>query len=279
MTSALARPAAASPAALGPWQVAAGTVQGRDHWLARRNSQDALEVLVTPRAIVAIVADGCGSSPHSETGARLLASLLARTIARRAATGDDPFMLASAIDEVLDALAHATFIGEPPSASWVVDHLLATVLGVIVTGERALVFRVGDGIVGVDGGLVTHVAPGNAPSYLAYRLVGSRAPAPAPAALVPVVEWDGPASALSSVVLATDGATALTGVEGGAHATLGAWLADDALFRRPHALGRRLAQLARDEQVVDWDAQVIRRRPGALEDDTTVLLLRRATEA
>lgn len=274
MTRALAQPAGDEPALLAGWQLAAGTVQGRDHWLARRNSQDALECVTTPDVLVAVVADGCGSARHSETGARLLASLLARTLAHRAQRGDDPFALAPAVDEVLDVLERLA--GEPRSTPWVAEHLLATVLAVVVTRERALVFRVGDGIVGVDGRITTHEAPGNAPPYLAYRLVASRTLDPTHQSLEPVVEWDGPASSLRSVVLATDGAAALPADEGDPHATLREWLADDALFQRPHALGRRLARLARDEQVVDWEAQVVRRRAGVLRDDTTVVLLRRA---
>ena len=284
MTSVLVRPFDEHLARLGQWQLAAGTVQGRDHWLARRNSQDAFDCVATSDVLVAVVADGCGASRYSETGARLLASLLARTLARRAAGGEDPFALAPAIDEVLDLLRRLAFIGDPPSTGWLTEHLLATVLAVVVTPERALVFRIGDGIVGIDERLTTHESPGNAPAYLAYRLVrpptrATRVLANVDAAPSPVIEWDGPASALRSVVLATDGATALPASPDDPHATLRAWLADDALFERPHALGRRLAQLARDEQVVDWDAQVIRRHAGVLEDDTTVLLLRRSPGA
>ena len=267
---------------LRDWECAHGTVQGRDHALARRNSQDAIDVHVSEHALVAVLSDGCGAARYSETGARLVATLLARALARalaRRAAAQCPWQptcdVDGAIDEVLDVLARAAFMGEEPSAPWLVEHLLATLLAVVVTPTRAIVFRIGDGVVGVNGGIAAVEAPGNAPPYLAYRLVTPRALLPSVGGLVPVVEWEGASDALESVVLATDGASALPATTDDPHGTLRDWLADDALFARPHALGRRLALLARDEQVIDWDARVVHRKAGVLRDDTTVLLLRR----
>lgn len=267
-----------APPWLDRWECASGTVAGRDHVVARRNSQDAIELVISEHAIVAVLADGCGSARHSETGARLLATLLARALARRAAVPELPHPKAAihcALDDVLAVLARVASAHESNAAAWVAEHLLATVLAVVVTREHATVFRVGDGIVGVNGRMTTVAAPDNAPPYLAYRLLASDLSQLTLPGACPVVEWEGPSDALESVVLATDGAVALPGMGEDPHAALRAWLADDALFVRPHALGRRLALLARDEQVVDWDRQVVRRRAGVLADDTTVLLLRR----
>ena len=271
-----------APAWLADWECASGTVQGRHHALARRNSQDAMDLRVSEHAFVAVLSDGCGSARHSETGARLLATLLARALLRRAAARE-PWEhdrdIDGALEEVLDVLRQLAFMGETPSAPWLAEHLLATVLAVVVTPARAIVFRIGDGIVGVNGRIATVEAPGNAPSYLAYRLITPRALLPAVPALSPVVEWEGPSDALESVVLATDGAARLPAAGDDPHATLRDWLADDALFARPHALGRRLTLLARDEQAIDWEARVTRRKAGVLDDDTTVLLLRRRARA
>lgn len=282
MSTAPQRSAEGALAWLGEWECASGTVQGRDHALARRNSQDAVEVQVSEHAIVAVLSDGCGAARHSETGARLIATLLARALARRAAAREPwqpTWDVDGALDEVLDVLGRVAFMGATPSAPWLAEHLLATVLAMVVTPARGIVFRIGDGVVGVNGSIAAVEAPGNAPPYLAYRLVTPRALLPAVRGLAPVVEWEGPSDALESVVLATDGAARLPAASDDPHATLHAWLADDALFTRPHALGRRLALLARDEQVIDWDARVVRKKAGVLHDDTTVVLLRRRAGA
>ena len=260
------------------WEWAAGSVQGREHWLARRNRQDATCVLATPRAIVVVVSDGCGSAAHSEIGARLLATTVARTLAREFARRREvaaALRIQHALDEALAILARLAAIGDGLAAAFVADHLLATMLAAIITPSRATVVRVGDGIVGVNGAIASHRAPGNAPPYLAYRLLPDDAHRFTRESLAPVVEWDGDARELDSLVLATDGADELPGAREGGHETLRAWLADDASFQKPHALERRLACLARDEQRIDWEAQVVHRRPGVLRDDTSVALLRR----
>ena len=266
------------------WELAWGTVQGRDHWLARRNAQDAVCTLSAREAIVVVVADGCGASPYSETGARLLASLLAPAIVRRVrALG--PAQPARAVDgglaETLDSLAalagKASVDGRPPS-TWIGDHLLATALVLVVTPRAAAVARVGDGVVGVNGNLTTHTSPGNAPAYAAYRLLPPDVCALDRTSLALAIEWEGPSRALQSVVLATDGAAELPAADADPHAALRAWLADDLLFARPLALGRRLAVLARAEHQADWERQVVHRRAGVLRDDTTVALLRRRAE-
>ena len=266
---------------LSGWEWASGSVQGREHWLARRNNQDASCVLAGPDALVAVVADGCGSAPHSEVGARLASALLARTLARRAAAArpacrdESAALLGDALDEVLATLEVVAGGRGTDALPWVRDHLLATALGVVVTAERALVFRVGDGVVGVNDAFATHAAPGNTPPYLAYRLLPPECCRLDAAALAPAIEWEGPAESLASVVLATDGAAELRVGESDPHATLRAWLGDDRLYRHPVALGRRLVQLARDEQAIDWDERQLRRRPGVLRDDTSLVLLRR----
>ena len=76
--SAGAGPAAPCAAATRPpFEWAAGSVAGRDHRRVGRNSQDAVRVVGDDGALVAVVTDGCGSAPHSEVGAHLLAQLLA----------------------------------------------------------------------------------------------------------------------------------------------------------------------------------------------------------
>jgi hypothetical protein len=59
----------------------AGSVTGRDHELSQRNRQDGWAWKILPLGeseyLIGVVCDGCGSSAHSEVGAKLLAEFLA----------------------------------------------------------------------------------------------------------------------------------------------------------------------------------------------------------
>ena len=104
---------------------------------------------------VAVVADGCSSSPGSDVGARLLARLALRSlcsekILRRAST-----------------MARALAL--PPTA------LDATLLAITADGRGADVVAYGDGVVAArarNGGLEIHHLryPSGAPAYLSYGL-------------------------------------------------------------------------------------------------------------
>ena len=171
------------------------------------------------------------------------------------------------------ARARLAAVSDTRGAVWASQHLLATLIGVVVTPREAVVFRIGDGIVGINGRFTTIVAENDAPAYLGYRVL--QAKCIEPATLEPVIEWHGPADDLESVVIATDGASALPGTGDDPHATLRDWLGEDALYAHPEALRRRLVRVARDEQLIDWDAKGVHRRPGLLKDDTSVIFLRR----
>ena len=59
-------------ASLDAWRVAGGSVIGSAHRRSDRPNQDAWVVARRERALVGVVADGCGSAPHSEVGAWLV---------------------------------------------------------------------------------------------------------------------------------------------------------------------------------------------------------------
>src|SRR4051794_26892607 len=70
----------------GLFEVAAGSVPGRDHLgrgnlLAGRNNQDAYAWSCSEAGLVAVVCDGCGGGRHSEVGAQLGARLLVTALA------------------------------------------------------------------------------------------------------------------------------------------------------------------------------------------------------
>ncbi|MDF1502407.1 protein phosphatase 2C domain-containing protein, partial [Roseisolibacter sp. H3M3-2] len=179
----------------------------------------------------------------------------------------------ASLEGVADALA-----GARPGARRraVHDHLLATAVAAVITRERTVVLCAGDGVWGINGELRVIRAEGNAPAYPAYRLLRDAG------AASDVVVWDGPTGDVDALLLATDGAAELLGrdaacVPGTDEPVLppARWHEAGPFFRNPHALGRYLVRLARDDQSIDWGAGAVRRGNGLLRDDTTAVVLRR----
>ena len=228
------------------YEIACGSVIGREHRRTDRPCQDAFAVRRGERAVVAVVCDGCGSGAHSELGARLGANLVASAMVERLERGEGVAEWATwrgACDEVVARLGELVpVLGEDAGAA-IARHLLFTVLAVAVTDDGAAVLAIGDGIVVVDGAARVIEAEDNAPAYLGYELVG------APVAL----DVRGLA-APRSIVLASDGAAPLVGA-------LCGLAAEDRMFRNPDGLRRMLA--------------IAGREPGLLVDDATVVALRR----
>ena len=291
-----------SAAPLPPrFQVAAASVTGRDHQRVGRNNQDAWAVHCGSRALIAVVADGCGSAPHSEAGARLGARLLLAALARRlepdragatcgtagsegeaagsappaapAAGGADRVeaLLEETRREVLAQL-RAVAVGLCPAhapdprqlLAQVRDHLLFTLVGAIVGAEETVAFALGDGLLEVDGRALTlGPFPGNEPPYLGYALLPEALHGVPEAALRLQILARLPTAGLRTLALGTDGACDLAA----AGAPAAALLDEGLVFRNPDALRRRLFLLARETPGGS--------RPPPLHDDTTLVLIRR----
>jgi hypothetical protein len=264
-----------------PFQIASGTVAGRMHQLSGRNNQDALAWATTPKGLVAVVCDGCGSSPHSEVGAQLGARLVAKTLAVQLARGADPTkedFWQAARTEVLETLGGLAGVlgGNPVDA--VADYLLFTAIGAVITPEFARCFASGDGLITVNGkATVIGPFPDNAPPYLAYALFDESGDKYKFELQPPL-----PTAQLESLVLGTDGAAALLDLEAakvpGRDEPVGPFpqlWTDDRVFDNADFLRRRLSLLARDAARPDWEGKELRVDPGLLGDDATLIVIRR----
>ncbi len=252
------------------FQVAQASVAGAAHARRGRNNQDGLAVRAGCDSLCAVVCDGCGSGRATEVGALLAAQLLAARLGELDPPARDASReaLGAAIDQAAAALLDdlgrllARLPGERPLL--VEDHFLFTIVGAWLTPVRACLFALGDGVWGLNG--ACHALgpfPDNAPPYLGYRLLRSGAE---PALRLELLA-ELPTTEVASLVLASDGALPLLDGAGGGE-ELTAWCADPRLFANPDALRRRLWQLGRP-------------RPGApplLDDDTTLVLIRRLDE-
>ena len=263
------------------FEVAGGSVRGRRHALADANNQDAFCWSAGPDVLVAVVADGCGSGSSSETGAGIGARLMAEALSQAArpfADGEPSAVLERASARVVRRLGVLARAMGGSLARTVHDHFLFTLAGAVIGPERGFAFLFGDGVVAVNGDVRTVTFPENRPPYLGYRLLGPREETLAPSQFTLVSAQS--TAAIDSVLLGTDGVADL--IESskrplpGSREPVGPLLqfwTEDRYFRNPFGIGRRLRQMNRE--VVRRDVAGVRREPGLLPDDTTLVVLRR----
>lgn len=258
----------------GGFEIAGGSIAGQAHVAAGRNNQDAFAWISTPRAVAAVVCDGCGSAPHSELGAAIGARLLVRSLLRLLAPQLGPEEVLERVRlDVLLRLRDLALAMSPDASAFagtVLDHFLFTIVGAVLTSGWATTFSIGDGLVFWNGERrQLGPFPGNEPPYLAYELLsnGDRHQRFEIHRPVPVEE-------ARSVLLATDGAVDLERMADRAVpgrdepvGPLAQFWDEDRFFRNPDMVRRRLAIVSRGA------------RGGVLPDDTTLVVLRRAGEA
>src|SRR5690349_19663390 len=182
-------------------RIARGVVLGADHRRLDRPGQDAAAVVVgaSGRSAVAVVCDGCGSTPAAQVGAELGARLVASAVSTAldgGARAADPDVWA-AVRASIGARLAALVAGFADPAAAIQDLLLFTIVAAAIDGESAAVWSIGDGAYLLDG-RVTTLGPfaDNSPPYLAYDVLGE----PRAAALATV-----PAGAAGVLAVATDG--------------------------------------------------------------------------
>lgn len=283
------------------FEIAGGSVSGRDHVLAGRNNQDAFSWAELKGITVAIVCDGCSSQPHSEVGAQLGSRLLAEAVLfhlsgqgvagyRRsesiwkAIREDFDFDLGCitpdpAIGEIWPDVPDARREQERERRRFVLDYLLFTCVGVAITPVVTFCFSVGDGFLNVNG-TTTQLGPfpDNEPPYLAYRLL-SRNPDVQRRTRFRLERFL--TSDLTSVLLGTDGVSDFlqhqNDREPGQHEAVGPlsqFWTDDRYFANPDLIRRKLVRVNRDARTLDQEGGLVH-APGLLPDDTTIVVLRR----
>jgi len=251
------------------YEVAGGSVGGREHARLGKGSQDAFCWTRSESALVAVVSDGCGSGRHSEVGAKLGCRLLVESLSRRLGQGGrigDAALWRGARSEVLVHLRVLARAMGGELGRVVSDYFLFTIVGAVVTPGLSAVFALGDGIYAVNGE-VSRLGPfpNNCPPYLGYELLeeNDREPlAIEPRVILPTEELD-------SLLIASDGADELL------DEPLSEFWTRDAFFSNSDALRRRLAVLNREVVSADWQRQRLNRTGGRLADDTTIIAIRR----
>jgi hypothetical protein len=270
------------------FEIAGGSVTGRAHTLIGKTNQDACTWFRSDDCLIALVADGCGSGKRSEVGAelgaRLLAWHLASALPAQLAAGgalDAPALWEAARHALLAELDRLVKAMGGPRAEVVSEYFLFTLVGLCVAGEQACLFSAGDGLFALNGELCElGPFPRNEPPYLAYGLLDEAATStPAPRFTIHRVL---PARALDSVLLGTDGAGDLQRASarplpggGGEVGPLRQFWSDDAHFQNRDSIRRRLSLINREVVRPIWPERRLAKDRGLLEDDTTVVVVRR----
>lgn len=141
------------------------------------NNQDAIAQAEAPNGSVIVLCDGCGSQPHSGTGADIGAHVIARVVAAGLARCRTPEQLDwdGLGDRVQGELRRAIRLFAPNDTvpafeRAVVERFLFTSLVVVVGGNGTVVVAsLGDGLIVIDEEITILSPPiPNAPPYLGY---------------------------------------------------------------------------------------------------------------
>lgn len=261
------------------FEVAAGGVSGRSHIVAGKPNQDAYALRVESFGLCGVVCDGCGSGKRSEMGAALGARIICENVL--AEINANHSILEEKTWERIHEKTLETFrpllaaMGEP-AAHIVTDYFLFTVVGVAMSHEGVVIFGIGDGTFALNDEIV-HLGPfpGNAPPYLGYGLLGQ-----GPSL---TIHRHIALESFESALVATDGIDDYLGNVGKTYpAARGEslppissfWQADN-YFQNADALRRTLTLVNREVQRPIWDEKRLIKEPGLLEDDTTLLVVRK----
>ena len=275
------------------FEVASGSITGRDHRLAGRNNQDACYWLSTERATVAVVCDGCSSGKHSEVGAKIGARLIVEAILRhfKKLPQDSIPLLENGsclfwerVRQDVSAQIRILAIAMGNSFSQTVnDYFLFTVLGALVTPTLTFIFSIGDGLYWINEEM-NSIGPfeSNEPPYLAYDLIETTFNQSKPELLKFQIHEHLLTSEIKSLVIGTDGIFDLNSAaerkmpgKEEKVCPINQFWQEDGYFENSDKIRRKLTLVNRDVKSVDWDEKSVLPENGLLRDDTTLVVIRR----
>jgi hypothetical protein len=280
----------------GIFEFAGGSVPGRKHRRVLRNNQDAFCILTRPDLSIAIVTDGCGdiTSLHSEVGAKLGAQLISTTIlayAQRIPVQEssspsffkESFFWDRIREDVLAQLRILALNLADSLTEVVVNYLLFSVIGTLITPEESVFFTLGDGIIYVNGELIQiGPFPGNEPPYLGYALLDPSQIGSDSSLFRFQLQRVIPTQELESFLVGSDGVSYLIDAAEqtipGKEEKIGSvsqFWEDDGYFLNPFKIGRRLSVINRETRQTDWQNKKVVTFQGPLDDDTTLIVGRR----
>lgn len=266
------------------FEVASGSVVGRDHVHIGKNNQDAHCVVRDTGGVIAVVCDGSSSGKFSEFGARLGARLIATSLhdSLRAGRKAPDALERARLDVLAQIRLLANVMGFSLSQT-ISDYFLFTVVVAILEPLETTIAAIGDGAYAVNGELVTlGPFPENAPPYLAYAITGSPLTHVEPGSIRFQPHSVVPTADIQSLIIGSDGVGDLDtcrerNLPGRQECVgpLSQFWENDRFFKNPFILGRRLNLINPPRPTIRVRDGVIERSEGLLLDDTTLVAVRR----
>lgn len=269
------------------FEIAGGTIIGKDHLLVGKNNQDAFHFSINDDAVIAVVCDGCGEGKNSEVGARVGAKLITKTIAQatdRLPGREDSAQFWERIRQ--DVLAQLRVLANAMDKSLsqvILDYFLFTVVGVIINPKNLVTFSLGDGLIIVNEEAVPlGPFPNNEPPYLTYGITGSSITDKNPELLQFKINSIINTDDVQSILIGTDGVLDLMRVAElnvpGKDEVVGSisqFWENDRYFKNPDMVRRKLSLINREVIRPDWKNEKIVKENGLLPDDTTLVVIRK----
>lgn len=280
------------------FQIACGSITGRDHTLLGRNNQDAHVVTSNGEITVAVVCDGCSGKDqtegrYSEVGALLGAKLISVSFfnyaKRWTETWNSAYQQSALLfsdDERIrrNIIVSLRVVAEqmgPSMTDVVKNYFLFTTVVAVMTPCCTWIYSIGDGVYAVNGEFAQiGPFPDNMPPYLAYGgLVHSSIN---PDLTVFNCHKSMATVDVESLMIGTDGVmdfhVAAEKNIPGKQELLGPvsqFWTEDKYMTNPDQIRRRLALANREYAVPDWERRMMQKEIGLLHDDMTIVVMRR----
>ena len=282
------------------FEVAGGTIIGRNHKETNKNNQDAFFWEVKNEVIAAVVCDGCSAGKTSEIGAKLSSKFIARLLTKKTflfknrkmancTGGEFPFWDWIRYDISLWLFDIAQKIGYSLEAV-IKDYFLFSIIGALITREETVLFSLGDGLIIVNGEVIQiGPFPNNEPPYIAYNLIDSSFSTTNPELLTFQIHRLMLTRDIKSILIGSDGIADLIKKEKSIVpgkieevGPISQFWENNRYFSNPDMIRRKLALINRDHVKIIRDKQSmvsdIKRENGLLTDDTTFVVIRRKQE-
>ncbi|MFH1192266.1 MAG: protein phosphatase 2C domain-containing protein [bacterium] len=276
---------------LDKFEVASGSVRGRDHRETDKNNQDGFYIASACDALCAVVTDGCGSGKYSEVGAKIGARLVTEAIMREIEQSIRRGIIPNPVNEKVrqNVIAQLRILINAMGASVseiVNDYFLFTIVGFLILPWETYIFSIGDGVFITNGNIVKLAFANNAPPYISYGITGSSLKDEKLNLLHFQIHEIIPTENVESILIGTDGVGDLIlaevkNISGKVElvGNINQFFKEDKFFKNPDMIRRRLSLINRDAVKYERDQHGriidIKKEFGLLPDDTTIVAVRR----
>jgi len=271
------------------YEVSSGSVIGKYHTRIGLNNQDAYGYILHPDYVMAVVCDGCGSGNYSEVGARLGVNLFLKELNRveefiNIGVGNLNKLLESVKIGIVNSISCMSYMIGDNLPNIIKEHFLFTSLIACVGKEKSFIASIGDGFYNINGENF-EIGPfeNNAPPYISYAIIPDAVGINAFKDIKFNIHSIMDSKDIENIMIATDGLEDFIVAEEknipGQTKLVGNinqfWL-DDLYFNNKASLTRKLNQVSKNSVKVK-NGQLIT-EPGILNDDTTIISIRKTNE-